>query len=186
MTNRTNIMKTRLSLLLTGLLTALLAAGCGGGDDNQPGGGQPGAPAADQSTSATGGDSDAPAREIVIEGNDQMQFNIENFNVQPGERIRLKLDNVGTMPKFSMGHNIVVLTLEADEEAFVEAAMNAAGNDYIPADREHEIIAHTKLLGGGEEDSVTFTAPEEPGAYPFICSFPGHYQIGMKGTMTVQ
>jgi len=37
---------------------------------------------------------------------------------------------------------------------------------------------YTRMLGGGESDTITFDAPE-PGTYIFICSFPGHYQLMM-------
>ena len=33
---------------------------------------------------------------------------------------------------------------------------------------------------------VTFIVPEVPGEYPFLCTFAGHYQAGMKGTLTVK
>jgi azurin len=48
------------------------------------------------------------------------------------------------------------------------------------------MIAHTKLLGPKEKDTVTFQAPKEPGRYPFLCSFPGHYQVGMRGELIVE
>lgn len=179
-------MKAKLSFILPAVLTALFVAGCGGGDNNQRNGtaNESEAPAAREPGAST---TDAQATaEVVIEANDQMQFNIDNFVVEPGETVRLTLKNVGTMPKFSMGHNVVILVKGADPAAFAEAAMNAAATDYVPSGREADIIAHTKLLGGGEEDTITFTAPEETGEYPFLCSFPGHFQIGMQGTMTVQ
>lgn len=175
-------------------MAALLVVGCAPKEPAAPSDNAE-TPAANESAAAsseTSGNSSADAqatadaREVVIEANDQMQFSIDNFMVEPGETIQLTLKNVGTMPKFSMGHNVVVLVKSADPAAFVEAAMNAAANEYIPEGSEDQIIAHTKLLGGGESDTITFTAPEETGDYPFLCSFPGHFQIGMKGTMTVQ
>jgi azurin len=48
------------------------------------------------------------------------------------------------------------------------------------------VLAHTKLLGPGESETVTFNAPFIPGEYPFFCSFPGHYSQGTKGVMTVK
>jgi uncharacterized cupredoxin-like copper-binding protein len=33
---------------------------------------------------------------------------------------------------------------------------------------------------------VTFTVPKKPGVYTFICTFPGHFAGGMKGTLTVK
>jgi len=128
----------------------------------------------------------APAREIVVTANDRMQFGVESFSVAPGERVRLVLENVGKMPKFSMGHNLVILNNGVDPDAFVEAAASAPGNEYIPPDRTGDILAHTKLLGGGEKDAVTFVAPSKPGERVFLCSFPGHYQMDMKGVMRIE
>ena len=68
---------------------------------------------------------------------------------------------------------------------FVTAAMNARPT-FIPADKKADIIAHTELAGAGETVEVTFKVPAAAGDYPYICSFPGHYQAGMKGTLTVK
>lgn len=170
----------KLPVLVAAALAALFLGGCGG--DERPEG-------SSQSQSEAPRTAEPPAgevREIVIEANDQMKFNVESFAVKPGESIRLVLKNVGSMPKFSMGHNVVVLKKGEDPAAFAESATMAAANDYIPPGGEDKIIAHTALLGGGEEDSVTFTAPKDKGEYPFLCTFPGHFQLGMGGVMTVQ
>jgi azurin len=70
--------------------------------------------------------------------------------------------------------------------AFDAAAVAAKDTDYIPASFQNQIIAHTKLLGPRKSDEVTFKAPDTAGQYPFLCSFPAHYQVGMKGTLTVK
>ena len=54
--------------------------------------------------------------------------------------------------------------------------------EYIP--EGDEIIAYTKLLGGGDSDTITFEAPKK-GIYTFICTFPGHWQL-MKGKFIVK
>jgi azurin len=96
------------------------------------------------------------------------------------------LANKGTTPKFSMGHNFVLLGLAADVETFLVAAAEAPTTDYVPAARKADILAATKLLGPGERDTATFAAPAAPGRYPFICSFPGHAQVGMRGVLIVE
>jgi azurin len=58
--------------------------------------------------------------------------------------------------------------------------------DYIAFEQEFYVLAKTKLLGPGESDSVTFTAPRVAGAYDYICTFPEHYAGGMKGVMNVR
>ena len=82
-----------------------------------------------------------------------------------------------------MGHNWV-LTKTADYTAVANAGM-AAGldKDYLPVD-DKRIIAHTKVIGGGESTSVKFPVSKltKGGDYTFFCSFPGHYGL-MRGKL---
>jgi azurin len=68
--------------------------------------------------------------------------------------------------------------------AFARDALKAREADFIPPNRKGDILAHTRLLGPGEKDSLRFTAPE-PGEYPFLCSFPGHHTL-MRGVFVVK
>jgi len=123
---------------------------------------------------------------VEMTGNDRMKFNLEAFTVPAGSKIKLTFTNHGKMPKAAMGHNVVFLVADADEGAFATAAAAARDNDYIPADLEDQMLAHTKLLGPGESDTIEFTAPDAPGEYEFLCSFPAHLYAGMRGVMTVE
>ena len=115
-----------------------------------------------------------------------MKFSMTEIRAKPGETLSVTLVNVGTMPKLSMGHNWVLMKAATGIDAFVMEAAQAATTDYIPQSRKGEVLAHTKLLGPKERDTVTFQAPKQPGRYPYICSFPGHYQVGMKGELIVE
>ena len=42
------------------------------------------------------------------------------------------------------------------------------------------------MAANGQEVSTTFKAPAKPGTYPYICTFPGHFFAGMKGTLIVK
>ena len=64
--------------------------------------------------------------------------------------------------------------------------MGAQATDYIPADKKADVLASTKLAGPNETVEVSFKAPAKPGSYPFMCTFPGHYAAGMKGTLVVK
>ena len=119
----------------------------------------------------------------TVEGNDQMKFNTELIRVKAGEPVEITFKNVGEMPKESMGHNLIVLQPGIDLPTFGAEAASARDNDYIPKTSLSSIIAHTKLLGPGEEDKITFTL--EKGVYTYLCSFPGHWGT-MKGTITVE
>lgn len=136
-----------------------------------------------------GGD-DAPANEevrtIEIIGTDRMQFDVTAITAAPGERIRIVYTTKSNIPKAAMAHNVVFLEPDTDMEAFVNASAMARDNDYIAPDYKDQVIAATDLAGGGETVEVTFTVPEEPGEYEYICSFPGHYSAGMKGVLTVK
>ena len=122
---------------------------------------------------------------VQIKANDQMRYDVTAIEAKPGQKISVTLTNVGTTPKFSMGHNFVVLDRNVNIQNFLDAASTQASHDYVPPDAKG-VIAHTKLLGPGESDTVTFDAPFVPGDYPFFCSFPGHYAQGTRGMMTVK
>lgn len=128
----------------------------------------------------------ATGRVVEITANDTMKFSVTEIRAKPGEALSVKLTNVGQTPKFSMGHNWVLLKIGTNLETFASDAMNAAATDYVPADHKDAIIAHTKLLGPKESDSAVFNAPSTPGRYPFLCTFPGHFQVGMKGELIVE
>jgi azurin len=115
------------------------------------------------------------AKEVTLEltGNDQMQYDKRVMSVHAGQEVTLIFHHAGTMPKTAMGHNFVLLTQGTDMEAFDKAAGQAGDNDFIPKDKSDEIIAHTRLLAGGETDTIKFTAPPA-GTYTYLCTFPGH------------
>jgi azurin len=123
---------------------------------------------------------------IEISGSDSMKFNVTSFSVKPGEVVHVSLSNVGTLPKSVMGHNWVLLRAGKDGAAYSSAAANAKEEDFEPKALAGDVIASIKLLGARQNGEVTFTAPTAPGSYVYICSFPGHFQVGMRGVMTVK
>lgn len=122
--------------------------------------------------------------EFNLTGNDKMQFNLKAMVAKEGDLIKVHFENVGRMPKETMGHNFIVLKSGVDLAAFAAKAMTAKDTDYIPVDEKDKIIVASKLLGPGEKDIIEFTAPAK-GTYKFICSFPGHYTI-MQGNLIVR
>ena len=121
--------------------------------------------------------------QINLTGNDLMQFNLNEIRVKAGEEVRLTLTHIGELPENAMGHNFVLLKQGTDVVDFAQQAATATGNEYIPEGTD-AVIAKTEMIGGGEETTITFTAPE-PGTYEYICSFPGHY-VQMRGTFIVE
>lgn len=121
---------------------------------------------------------------IDIQGSDDMKFDKTLFKIKAGQDVKLTLKNVGKLPKEAMAHNVVILQQGTDVQAFGEAAVADKANDHIPASMKTDVVAHTKLLGPGESDTITINI-KEPGVYDFICSFPGHFG-SMKGKIVVE
>ncbi len=114
---------------------------------------------------------------------DEMRFEQTNFTVKPGQTVNIKFRNTATSQ--AMSHNVVFLNDDNDAtvERVGQAAMAAGeAKQFIPDDAA--ILAFTPLAKPGQQVSVTFTAPTEPGTYRYICTFPGHYMM-MQGVMTV-
>ena len=123
---------------------------------------------------------------VTIESNDMMQFNMKEMSVPAScDTFEVTLKHTGQLDKKYMGHNWVLSTT-ADAQEIVNGALKAGpDNNYLPPGDER-IIAATKIIGGGEQDTITvdvagLTAGED---YTFFCSFPGHFAI-MKGAFIV-
>ncbi|MDB6079648.1 MAG: azu, partial [Akkermansiaceae bacterium] len=128
----------------------------------------------------------AEDKKFEITGNDQMQYSVKALEVTAGDKVTVTLKHIGALPKVAMGHNFVLLKKGVTAASFATKAMKAPTTDYIPQDDDSkkEVVAHTKILGGGESDSVTFDAPTEAGDYIYLCTFPGHFAL-MNGVLTV-
>ncbi|MFH7005713.1 azurin [Flavobacterium bizetiae] len=125
----------------------------------------------------------APTNNLHIESNDQMQYSVTELRAPVG-KITLTLQHVGKMPKTAMGHNLIILKPGTDISDFTLKAVDAKDTDYIADSEKDKVIAHTKVIGGGESDTIEFTINKK-GTYDFICSFPGHVSM-MKGKLIVE
>ena len=115
-----------------------------------------------------------------------MQFDTREFTVKSGEKVELEFKNIGKLPKIAMGHNLVILKKGISSLKFGQKVMSMGANatNPLPESSMVDVIAATKLLGPGESETITFTAPES-GDYQFVCSFPGHFAM-MRGIMVVK
>jgi azurin len=100
-----------------------------------------------------------PLKVVEITGDDFMKFSVTRFDAKPGQRVTVRLKNVGELPKEAVAHNWVLLAKEAYAPKFVEAGIPHPETDYIAFEQSFYVLAKTKMLGPGESDSVRFTAP---------------------------
>jgi len=161
-------------------------ASCGGGSGSNenssvtPADTSTAAPA-DTSTASQAPGADIPGIDTVavsdhikLDGMDDMKYDRTLFKVKAGQKVTLDFKNIGKLPAAAMSHNVVILKPGTDVQAFGEAAISAAATEHIPPSMKDDVIAHTKLLGPGQSDQITFTLPGA-GVYDFICTFPGHF-----------
>lgn len=138
-------------------------------------------PAADKPAAAKPG----AARVVEITASDDMKYSVTDIAAKPGETLRIKLVSKGTLPKVAMAHNVVVLKAGAKQIDFVNAAATARATDFIPPDMKDQVMAASGLAGPGETVEATVKIPAA-GSYPFVCTFPGHFAAGMRGTIVAK
>lgn len=173
--------------------TVMFLASCGGSDTSKTETETPATTETPAETPAEAPGSDIPGindvavtDHIELQGQDDMKYDKTLFKIKAGQEVKLTFKNVGKLPKEAMGHNVVILKEGTDVEAFALEALKEKANEYIPqsAQMKNDIITHTKLLGPGESDTITFTIADK-GVYTFICTFPGHHGT-MHGQIVVE
>jgi len=118
---------------------------------------------------------------------EQMLFTVQQFSVTAGQPVKLVFMNPD-----ATDHNLVLLQPGALAEVGMAAnemakdPKNAEG-DFIPASKRELILHASPLIGPTRKTQVhvlRFQAPTEPGLYPYVCTFPGHWVV-MNGVMAV-
>ena len=113
---------------------------------------------------------------VVPAERNALAYSVRRVEAPAGATVRLVMDNTASTA-LAMIHNVVVVT---DAAAVDRVGVAAAGvRDNIPDD--DAILAYTPLARPGERTAVVFTMPP-PGRYPFLCTYPGHFQL-MQGVL---
>ena len=113
---------------------------------------------------------------------EEMRYDIPYFAVEAGSDVQIVLENHDLMP-----HNLVVTAPGALKEIAnlglqVGPTGGWKGLPYVP--ESDKVIAASEMLQSDKSQRVTFTAPTEPGEYPYVCTFPQHW-YRMYGVMVV-
>lgn len=111
---------------------------------------------------------------------EKMMYDVKELTVKPGKKVKLAFANYDYMP-----HNIMLVNPgKADEVGLAAIKLGARGFDVGFVPESKEILWHIPLVDYGQEEEIEFAAPTEEGAYPYICSFPGHHRL-MRGMLYV-
>jgi len=124
---------------------------------------------------------------VTVDSTDGMSYNTKEITIDKScKTFTVELTHSGSMAKSVMGHNWV-LASTADMQAIATDGMAAGLDKNYLKEGDTRIIAHTKIIGAGETDSVTFDVSKLAAGtdYGFFCSFPGHISM-MKGTVVVK
>jgi len=137
---------------------------------------------------AAGAAQAADACSVNVEGNDAMRYNVANIDVPKScANFTINLKHAGKMAKNVMGHNVVVARTADMHGIDADGIKAGLAADYVKAG-DARVIAHSKVVGGGETTSVSVPVARLVAAgapLSFFCSFPGHSAL-MKGTLTLK
>ncbi|MDB5309403.1 MAG: dehydrogenase [Gemmataceae bacterium] len=114
---------------------------------------------------------------------DQMLFDRDRLVAQAGKPIEFVFENTDIMP-----HNFVITVPGALEEVGNAAEAfgtqpGAAEKHYVPP-LPGKVLLASKLLQPQTGQQLRFQAPKEPGIYPYVCTYPGHWRR-MHGALYV-
>ena len=184
---------TRLSLCAFALLgvgvlaSPALAGGSGHTHDsksahhNMPGMEEMDAKLADTAAFGAKGEPKQAKQTVAIEAS-EIKYDVETLNIRVGETVRFVLTNKGEQP-----HELTIGDAAYQEVArqmmthMAEMGMDLASPEHAAM---HADAGNTVIAREGETKELAWTF-SKPGVFEFSCNMPGHSEVGMKGTITV-
>ena len=123
------------------------------------------------------------SKDITVSTNgDLLQFDKTDLTVSPRQSLHVIVKNAASKNS-GLQHNWVLIKPGRGEQVAADSIKAGVDKGWLaPSD---DVLAHTRLLNPGEEETLSLKAPSEKGDYPYICSFPGH-STTMKGILHVR
>jgi azurin len=122
-------------------------------------------------------------RRVSVQAIPGLLYDVTEIKAKPGERLTLEFKNTDTIP-----HNWVLV--KAGKLQDIGMASNnmlanpkAAELHYVP--ESDDVLHYTPMLYHNQRHSLNLNVPDEPGRYPYLCTFPGHWAV-MKGELLVE
>ena len=126
----------------------------------------------------------AAIERLELEAIAGLQYAQRELRVKAGAKVAMTFRNLDP----SMPHNVVVvepdrLSSIGEESMKLAASPHGAAKHYVPEDKG--VIALSPVLQSGNSYVIYFRSPRKPGSYPYLCTFPGHWQV-MQGKLIVE
>ena len=116
----------------------------------------------------------------VIPG--QLKFDLPELTVAPGQLVEIVFTNSDQMQhNFLLGAAGTLDQIGAAADKLAQSP-NALAQQYVP--EIPQVLYATKLVEPGQALTFQFKAPGDPGQYPYVCTFPGHWRL-MNGILQV-
>ena len=115
---------------------------------------------------------------------ERMLYDLKQFEVRAGQPVKLEFVNPD-----AISHNLVIIRPGTEESVGLEVNRMIADpkqieiGQYIP--ETDAILFHTEMVPPNSSETLRFIAPKEPGNYPYICTFPGHFAM-MRGVLKIK
>lgn len=123
---------------------------------------------------------DGPDATFTIGTLPGLKFDTDALDVAAGSRVALVFNN-----NDDMLHNLVITSPGTVDDVAMDAMrLGLKGHEMAYVPDADAVLFHTSLLEPETTETIYFTAPTEPGLYPFVCTFPGH-AVTMRGTLRV-
>lgn len=122
-------------------------------------------------------------REIVVEAALGLQFVQKQLTAKTGEKLTIVFKNPDVVP-----HNWLLakpgsLQRLGDKCNLMITDPHGLARHYVPD--SDDVLAYTDMVNPQGEFTIHLTAPNEPGEYPYLCTFPGHWMV-MNGALKVE
>ena len=112
----------------------------------------------------------------------QLKFDKSELQVEAGQLVELVFTNPDVMQ-----HNFLLGTPGSLEQIGTAAdammtSPDGLAQQYVPS--IPQVLVATALVDPGQTVAVQFRAPDQPGDYPYVCTFPAHWRV-MNGVVHV-
>lgn len=123
------------------------------------------------------------ARPLEVVTGSNLTYQTRELRAKAGEMLAITLLNPDVVP-----HNWALVapgSLQRVGELSnrLIADPEAVSRHYIPA--TEDVLNYIDVVPPGERFTIYVRAPEVPGRYPYLCTFPGHWMV-MNGQMIVE